>query len=237
MNQPVKLSPIHQAEEKWQGQFEAMAGWRVAQLFRSVEAETAVALAAVALCDQSHNGKIRVEGQTAGQLLQAETLAVSDGKQTPYGHVYRLRRDLFFVHHAVEGVEETAVALCQHAQTVTGLITVTDVTHGNAELWLVGPRSAELLSRLCGLDFHDSRFPNHTARQSSVAKTTQLIIRRDLPDQAGLQTVPAYAMIGARSFGMYLWQTILQAGHDLGIEPIGWAAWVTLQKGAEETGL
>jgi sarcosine oxidase subunit alpha len=213
MTQPVKLSPIQQFAEKWQGQFVMQEGWQVVQMYRSLEAETAVAQQSIALCDQSHNSKIRVEGQTAGQLLQADELAINAGKQLDDGYVYRLRRELFFVH--------TAVPPIQH--TTTDLITITDVTHGNAELWLVGPRSAELLSRLCGLDFHDSQFPNHTAKQSSLAKTTQLIIRRDV------SKLPAYGIIGTRSLGMYLWPTLMQAGRDLGIEPIGLAAFNQLQ--------
>jgi heterotetrameric sarcosine oxidase gamma subunit len=92
------------------------------------------------------------------------------------------------------------------------------MTHGRAELRLIGPASAELLSRLCGLDFHPSAFPNLTARQSSLAKTTQLIIREDIG------ALPAYSLVGARSLGAYLWLAIMQAGRDLDIGPLGQAA-------------
>ncbi|MFQ5436180.1 MAG: sarcosine oxidase subunit gamma family protein, partial [Anaerolineae bacterium] len=168
-----------------------------------------------------HNGKIRVEGMAAGQLLAADELAINGGKQTTFGRIYRLRRDLFFVTTAPDTVEEVAASLADQAANAESLITVTDVTHGNAELWLVGPQAAALLSRLCGLDFHDSRFPNGTAKRSSVAKTAQIIIRRDM---VGKQTVPAYTLIGARSFAAYLWQTILAAGRDLSVQPVGQAA-------------
>jgi heterotetrameric sarcosine oxidase gamma subunit len=172
----------------------------------------------VALCDQSHNGKIRIEGQTAGVMLDADELAIGAGKAVDDGWICRLRQDLFFVTTGAGVVADVAVPLTQQAPNHPDLITVTDVTHGNAELWLIGPNSAELLSRLCGLDFHDSQFSNGTAKQSSVAKTSQLIIRCDLKD------VPAYALIGSRSLAAYLWQTIMEAGQDLGIQPIGLAA-------------
>lgn len=220
MIRPVKLSPIHYAEEKWQGQFVDLAGWQVVQMFSSVEKETAVAQQAAALCDQSHNGKIRIEGQNAAQLLQAEELAINQGQQTDNGYLVRLRHDLFFMSTEPEIVEDTAAGFVTRMNGRDDHITITDTTHGNAELWLVGPDSAELLSRLCGLDFHESQFPNNTAKQSSVAKTSQLIIRHDL----SVQALPAYAIIGARSFGTYLWQTILEAGADLGLEPMGQAA-------------
>jgi heterotetrameric sarcosine oxidase gamma subunit len=215
----VKNSPIHELAREKQAHFIDLNGWRVAQNYGDVAAETAVIhQSSVALCDQSHNGKIRVEGAAAGAMLQADELAIGETQAVAYGQLYRLRRDLFFVSTAAENVTETAVSLTQQANDSPDLITVTDVTHGNAELWLIGPRSAELLSRLCGLDFHDSQFPNDIAKQSSVAKTTQLIIRHDLGE------LPAYTLIGARSLAAYFWKIIMEAGRDLGIQPVGTAA-------------
>ena len=92
------------------------------------------------------------------------------------------------------------------------------VTHGQADLVLIGPFSMDLLSRLCGLDFHSKHFPNLTAKQSSVAKTRQLILRRDLGEHL------AFSLIGARSLADYLWQMIFEAGQDLNIAPVGQSA-------------
>lgn len=211
----MKLSPIYEIAKQLNAEFVEQDGWQVARKLSKVASTESVAF-----CHQSHNGKIRIEGQTAGAMLDAEELAIGAGKAVEYGRIYRLRQDLYFV--CVDGDGgETAVTLTHQAAGHPGLITVTDVTHGSAELWLIGPNSAELLSRLCVLDFHDSQFPNGTAKQSSVAKTTQLIIRHDLIAPAGLQTAPAYALIGGRSLAAYLWQTIMEAGQDLGIQPIG----------------
>ncbi len=205
----MKLSPIYEIAKQLNAEFVEQAGWQVAQNLGKV-----ASIESVALCDQSHNGKIRIEGQTAGAMLDADELAIGASKAVEYGLIYRLRQDLFFV--SVAGYsEETAVTFTNQAANSPDLITVTDMTHGSPELWLIGPNSAELLSRLCGLDFHDSQFPNGTAKQSSVAKTSQLIIRHDLGE------TPAYTLIGGRSFAAYLWQTILDAGQDLGIQPIG----------------
>jgi sarcosine oxidase gamma subunit len=46
------------------------------------------------------------------------------------------------------------------------------------------------------------------AWQTSVAKTTQLVIRDDLDDGQ-----PSYWLIGARSLAAYLWATLLEAAH------------------------
>ncbi|MFQ5419381.1 MAG: sarcosine oxidase subunit gamma family protein [Anaerolineae bacterium] len=214
----VKNSPIYKLARKEQARFVDLHGWQVVDAYGDVALETAVLHTHVALCDQSHQGKIRIEGHTAGVMLQASELAIGESQAVEYGRLYRLRRDLFFVSTAAESVEDTAVTLTQQANNKPEIITVTDVTHGNAELWLIGPNSPELLSRLCGLDFHDNQFSNGMVKQSSVAKTTQLIIRHDLGQ------LPAYALIGSRSLAAYLWQTILEAGPDLGIQPVGTAA-------------
>ena len=89
------------------------------------------------------------------------------------------------------------------------MMTVTDVTHGRAQLRLSGPRAAELLSHMCALDCHPDHFPDGTARQTSVAKTTQLAIRDDVDG------VLSYALVGARSLGAYLWATIQEAARGL----------------------
>lgn len=87
---------------------------------------------------------------------------------------------------------------------------------------LIGPHSGELLSRLGGLDFHREQFPNLTAKQSSVAKTRQLILRQDLGKHL------AFSLVGDRSLATYLWRTIIEAGQDLNIAPIGQSAMVRL---------
>ena len=103
-------------------------------------------------------------------------------------------------------------------------ITITDVTHGRSEILVIGPSSPELLSKLCGLDFHPSIFPDMVAKQSSFAKTSQLIIRRDI---VGLV---AFSIIGARSLGEYLWSTIIEAGREWDITLLGQSALNTLQE-------
>ncbi len=219
MNMTIKQTAIYGIAQQAKAQFEEFQGWQVVQSYGNVEGETAVSQTHVSLSDRSHSGKIRVEGKTAGVMLQADELAIGGSKQTDVGTVYRLRQDLFFVRGGGEAARSFegagAVALTQQAAASSDLITVTDVTHGNAELWLTGPKSAELLSRLCGLDFHDSQFPSGVAKQSSVAKTSQIIICQDLGE------LPSYALIGSRSLAAYLWQTILQAGKDLSIQPVG----------------
>ena len=215
-NTPVKQSPIHFQALKMGARFTEGAGWEIPALFSMVETELSAVRNHVALADVSDRGKLFVEGNTAESILGlSAALAVGEGVLQDGRSIFRLRSDQFFVNTTANLLEGVAAELAALAEQAAELITVTDMTHGRSQLLVVGPKSGELLSRLCGLDFQDGRFPDQTARQSSVAKTRQLILRQDM---AGLAT---YSLIGSRSLAAYLWQTILEAGRDLDIAPIG----------------
>lgn len=232
--QPSKLTPVHEVVRELGAHFIEIAGWQVAQVISTVQEEVTFASQHVALADGSASGKIMVEGKAAESLIK-ETwamppLTAGQGAIVESNSVFRLRDDQFFIR--AEPVTEgellevlTAAAGREDLQAV-----VIDFTHGLADLRVVGPRSAELLRRLCGLDFHPNQFPELSAKQSSVAKTRQLILRHDLHSQ-DKSTLPAFSLIGARSLAPYLWQTILEAGHDLDLKPIGWSALERLPAG------
>jgi sarcosine oxidase subunit alpha len=175
----------------------------------------AAAADGLALIDQSARGKLFVKGEAAAGVLAAvwpiPTLAINQGALTAAGAVYRLRPDLFLVNTAVAGETAVQAQLEAAIQAQGAFVTVTDGTHGRFQFQLSGDKSPDLLRRLCGLDFDDFQFPNLTAKQSSVANTTQIILRRDAGESR------AYFLMGGRSLGLYVWQVLVQAGRDLGI--------------------
>jgi heterotetrameric sarcosine oxidase gamma subunit len=222
MNEPVKHSPVEAIAREQDADHDIVDGWQLPLQFSSEAYERSLAQQAVALMDGSANGKIRIEGQQAGDVLRLSDLNIGEGREMGYGQVFRLRRDLYFVKSSPEQVTELTERWETQAALHDSLVTVSDVTHGNAELWLIGPASTSLLSRLCSLDLQSKTFPDMSVRQSSVAKTSQIILRRDLG------SLPAFALVGPRSLAAYLWQTIMQAGQDLGIGPMGRMAWTSL---------
>ena len=136
--------------------------------------------------------------------------------------IYRLRNDLFFIITPPSKEVSAQKKLTTASAASEQFVTVTDVTHGRVEIRVIGPNSQELLSKVCGLDFHPSAFPNETAKQSSLAKTTQLIIRCDIGE------LPAFSIIGSQSLGPYVWDTLMEAGREFGGVPIGRAALAAL---------
>ncbi|MSP12515.1 MAG: aminomethyl transferase family protein [Chloroflexi bacterium] len=226
---PIKLTPLFTQAQNLKAQFVVQDGWQLPRSYGAGQTELVAARQGVwrhgvALADDSPNGKIMLEGREAQAVLQQvfglETLApdIGLGAVVAPGYIFRLRRDQFFISTS-PGAEAGIVArLAQAGRSSGQLVAAHDITHGRAEIRVIGPASRAFLSKLCGLDFHPTIFPNLAVRQSSLAKTTQIIIRRDLG------VLPAFSVIGARSLAAYLWRIMLQAGAEWDIAPLGQAA-------------
>jgi heterotetrameric sarcosine oxidase gamma subunit len=87
----------------------------------------------------------------------------------------------------------------------------TDATHGKAVIHLAGAAAPEVLSKICGLDFHNTVFPNLRVSQTSAAKIKTLIARYDTGGR------PAYFLHVNRPLGQYFWETVWDAGQEFGL--------------------
>jgi len=229
MTTPIKLSPLNGTAEKLGARWTEIAGWRCVQDYGNPAAEAAALRAGAGLADISQIGKIQIEGAQAAAMLAAALdgapQSVGEHVLVTAGDLYCLRPDMYFL--SVQPGSEAGVvpSLAAAAAGRADLVTVTDVTHGLAGIELVGPRALDVMTRVCGLDFSDAAFPNQSARQSSVAKTRQLITRRG-HDRGRL---PAYTLFGARSLAAYVWGVLLEAGRPFGLTPVGLSALSTLE--------
>jgi heterotetrameric sarcosine oxidase gamma subunit len=216
---PLKLSPLYDVLRQTGGRFVIQGGWQVFDSSAGIEDEPPFGYPGVCLVDDSHRGKIMIHGERGGQAVAA--LAIDPPTLPGHGvvtdalSVYCLRPDQLFI-NTPPGAEQDIIAqLTNILPAIAQLVTLTDVTHGRFQLRLIGPASPLVLGRLCGIDLHPEQFPNHTARQTAVAKTTQLIIREDIGE------LISYSIVGARSLAGYLWATMLDSGKDFGIRPAG----------------
>jgi heterotetrameric sarcosine oxidase gamma subunit len=103
------------------------------------------------------------------------------------------------------------------------LVTIVDLTHARALVRIVGADSAKVMSKLCGIDFGDKATPDNTALRSSVAGLVAEIVRSDLANRpggaAGSDAASrCYLMLCERSAGQYLFNTLLDAGQEFGID-------------------
>ena len=127
--------------------------------------------------------------------------------------------------------EAAAVAERVRALPAAELVSVLDMSHGRALLRLSGGASADLLAKLCAIDLGDVVTPDGTAFRSAVAGVVTDVVRDDIPtgpaggarsgnggvppDAAGLRS---YLLHCERSVGQYLWDCVLDAGAEFGIE-------------------
>ena len=99
---------------------------------------------------------------------------------------------------------------------------VTDVTSTLAAFSLVGPRSRELLSKLTSLNLTDRCLPDFSCAQTQLAKCHATLARLDA---SGLL---AYRLFVTRDYAEFVWDALMEAGHDCGLAPIGMEAWRAL---------
>ena len=221
-NAPIRLTPLYATAQRLNAQFTEHHGWNIPEVYTTPDAEIDTARRSVALADETANGKLTVEGDRADALVNTAfdlpALAINMGCTTESDYIFRLRKDLFFISTPPEGEDRALKKLTGATKAAGEFVTITDVTHGRAEIRVVGPASQALLRKVCGLDFHSAEFPNGAAKQTSLAKTAQLIVRRDIGE------LPAFSVIGVRSLSAYLWDIIVEAGREFGITPIGRAA-------------
>jgi heterotetrameric sarcosine oxidase gamma subunit len=97
-------------------------------------------------------------------------------------------------------------------------VSVVDVTHGRALVRISGTKTVGLLPKICGIDMSDSITPDGAAFRSSVAKVITDIVRDDG------EGARSYLLHCERSFGQYLFDALLDAGEEFGIEIEGFAS-------------
>lgn len=97
-------------------------------------------------------------------------------------------------------------------------VSVLDFTHGRALMRLTGERAEQTLNKLCAIDLDDRVTPDGTAFRSSVASLATDVVRDDAAD------VRSYLLHCERSSGQYLFDVLLDAGREFGIESDGFAS-------------
>lgn len=97
-------------------------------------------------------------------------------------------------------------------------VSVLDITHGRALVRISGERTTDLLPKVCGIDLSDEITPNGAAFRSSVAKIATDVVRDDEGD------VRSYLLHCERSYGQYLFDALLDAGGEFGVEINGFTS-------------
>lgn len=102
------------------------------------------------------------------------------------------------------------------AQAPGESVTWVDLTHGRALVRLSGTDGPRLLAKLCGIDLGEEVTPDGAAFRTSVAALATDVIRDDLLSDHG--RTRSYLLHCERSSGQYLFDAMLRAGAEFGIE-------------------
>ncbi len=70
---------------------------------------------------------------------------------------------------------------------------------------LTGARGPEMLAKICAIDLAAEAFRNHSVAQTSVAKTSVIILRHDIDDRL------CYYLLGDSSTMRYMWACLIDA--------------------------
>jgi heterotetrameric sarcosine oxidase gamma subunit len=109
----------------------------------------------------------------------------------------------------------TQVAGRVHKTSDEGLVSVFDATHGRALIRITGARTPDLLSKVCAIDLADEVTPDGAAFRSSVAKLVTDVVRDDSKETRSC------LLHCERSSGQYLFDALMDAGDEFGIEVDG----------------
>ena len=111
----------------------------------------------------------------------------------------------------------TSVALTQRVEEVQDErpVSVFDATHGRALMRITGASAPDLLAKVCAIDLADEIAPDGAAFRSSVAKLVTDVVRDDIGGER------SYLLHCERSSGQYLFDALIDAGDEFGIEVDG----------------
>lgn len=93
--------------------------------------------------------------------------------------------------------------------------TVTDLTHGYALLRLTGEHARAVLSKLCPVDLSARNAPNGTVFRTLFAGLVACVVRDDVNGAL------SYLCYCERSSGQYLFDVVMDAGREFGIDTDG----------------
>lgn len=101
------------------------------------------------------------------------------------------------------------------------LVSVVDMTDGRALMRLSGADAHQVLAKICAIDLSDRVTPDGAAFRSSVANVATDVVRNDQHRPGSIER--SYLMHCERSSGQYLFDAILDAGKEFGIQIDGFS--------------
>ena len=228
---PMKRSPMDRIHRDLSATMVESGPWWRPHNYGSPADECVAVRERVGIIDVGTLGKLEVVGADAGPLLDRlythrfsdlpvgrirYGLMTSDsGVILDDGTVTRLAEDHYFVTTTsgnADVIEEwfnwwnAGASNCAHVVNVTAAYGAVNVA---------GPKARETLAKLTDIDLSTRNFRYMRSAQGEVAGVPCLLLRIGFVGEAGWEVhFPA-------EYGEYMWNAIMEAGHEFGISPFG----------------
>ncbi|MEC5422270.1 glycine cleavage system aminomethyltransferase GcvT [Virgibacillus sp. C22-A2] len=236
----LKRTSLFPEYEKYGAKTIDFGGWDLPVHFSSIKHEHVTTRTKAGLFDVSHMGEIVVKGPKSLDFLQK--LVTNDvSKLTPNRAQYTImcyenggavddfliymmeENDYLLVVNAANTEKDYDWLVKQNNYTVEQL-TIENVSDKYAQVALQGPLSEEILQTVTETNLNEIRFFRFESEVYLGSLTTPAIVSR-----TGYTGEDGFEIYIEKSSGRELWNLILEAGKDKGLEPIGLGARDTLR--------
>ena len=239
---PIRRTPIFQWHTDKGAVFEPVGQWRRAYTYpnegedkhASITREILSVRNKVGLLDASTLGKIEIKGPDAAEFLDRmytnmfSTLKVGKcryglmmnelGFLSDDGVTVRLAEDHFLMHTTSGGADRISAWLEEWLQTewTQYKVFVTPVTEQWAQFAIAGPKAREVLAKLePDFGIANEAFPHMSFKTGRLGGYPVRVFRISFSGEQ------SYEVATPANLGRGLWEAILAAGEEFGIEPYG----------------
>ncbi|HXV71628.1 MAG TPA: 2Fe-2S iron-sulfur cluster-binding protein [Acidimicrobiia bacterium] len=233
-HEPVRYSPMQPWHEANHAKPLIAGQWIRPEHFGDPAAEVRAVREGVGIIDVSPIGKIDLRGADVPKLLEFvyvnkwSQLAVGkvrygimcaeDGVILDDGVTGRLAENHYMMSTTSGGAGTVWNWLEEWLQTSfrDWDVRVTAVTDGYASINVAGPRSRELVSRLTDIDLSSETFPYMEVRTGTFAGVDDCFVWR-----IGFTGELSYEIHIPSTYGLEVWEALLESGADLGVRTFG----------------
>lgn len=232
--QPVRYSPMQPWHET-HGAKPLIAGqWVRPDRYGDPADEVRAVRKSVGIIDVSPIGKIDLRGSDVPRLLEFAyvnkwskldmgrvrygIMCAEDGVILDDGVTGRLGPDHYMMSTTSAGAARVWNWLDEWLQTgfPTWDVKITAVSDGYASINVAGPKSRQLMGRLTAIDLDPESFGYMQVRTGAVAGVEGCFVWR-----IGFTGELSYEVHIPSSYGLWVWEQLLEHGSDLGITPFG----------------
>lgn len=225
----LKRTPLYESHRALGAKMVEFSGWEMPVQYKGILEEHRAVRNAAGLFDIDHMGQVRVTGPDALPYLQNlltanfadmeintakyGVMCYADGTCVDDTFVYRLQNEWMVVVNAGNRPKDNAwMAAQRHGYNVT----LRDVSDEFYMLAFQGPLAEQVLQKIEASDLSTLKY--HHAREVDMQGERGILARTGYTGEDGFE------MFLPNAWGKHVWDAILDAGKDAGVQPIGLGA-------------